>query len=295
MRSFILLATVLPVIMATMDRIDRLRIGTGGIPLSTFPRNTTNGIARIRELGLGALELEFVHGITVKENAVAQVRAAAKDNDVVLTCHGSYYINLHSDEQAKQMASMNRILDAARRLHECGGYSCVFHAAFYGKNPQTAYSSVQQSLRRITATLQDEGNTVWVRPETTGKPSQFGTVAELVKLSQDVEQVLPCVDFSHLHARTNGKYNTTEEFTSVLTQIETGLGKEALQHMHIHLSGIAYGEKGEKHHLLLDESDMRYKDLIAVWKEFKIRGVVVCESPNLEDDAQLIKKTYDAL
>jgi len=62
--------------------------------------------------------------------------------------------------------------------------------------------------------------------------------------------------------------------------------------MHIHLSGIQYGEKGEQKHLNLPECDMNWKDLIKVWEEFKLKGVVVSESPNIEKDALLIKKTY---
>ena len=103
---------------------------------------------------------------------------------------------------------------------------------------------------------------------------------------------MPCVDFAHLHARTNGKYNTTAEFRSVLDEIEKGLGREGLDNMHIHMSGIAYGEKGEKHHLVLEDSDFNYEDLISVWKEYKIKGVVVSESPNLEKDGLAMQKLF---
>jgi len=102
------------------------------------------------------------------------------------------------------------------------------------------------------------------------------------------------LDFAHQHART-GKFNTTKEFREILNYYEKKLGKEALKEMHIHLSGINYGEKGEKNHLILKESDMNYKDLLKVFKEYKLKGVVVCESPNLEEDALLLKKTYDGI
>ena len=103
---------------------------------------------------------------------------------------------------------------------------------------------------------------------------------------------MPCVDFSHLHARSNGKFNTRNEFQQVLEEIEKVLGRDGLENMHIHLSGIAYSEKGEKNHLKLEESDMNYKDLLKVWKEFKIAGVVICESPNVEEDALLLKNEF---
>ena len=118
---------------------------------------------------------------------------------------------------------------------------------------------------------------------------------EVIKLSNDVEQVMPCIDFSHFFARETGKHNTHEEFKKILEQIEKGIGKEALQNMHIHVSGIAYGDKGEKHHLILEESNFNYKELMKALKEFKVKGVLISESPNIEEDALLMKKCYEGL
>jgi deoxyribonuclease-4 len=98
-----------------------------------------------------------------------------------------------------------------------------------------------------------------------------------------------------MHARTGGKNNTTEEFREMLTMVEKGLGRKALDNMHIHMAGIEYSAKGERNHLFLEESDFNYKDLIKVWKEFKIKGVVISESPNIEQDALLMKKYYEGL
>jgi len=63
--------------------------------------------------------------------------------------------------------------------------------------------------------------------------------------------------------------------------------------MHIHVSGIAYGEKGEKKHLNLDESDLKYRELIKALRDFNVNGVVISESPNIEEDAMKMKKIYE--
>ncbi|MEM1595182.1 MAG: hypothetical protein QXN42_06435, partial [Ignisphaera sp.] len=81
----------------------------------------------------------------------------------------------------------------------------------------------------------------------------------------------------------------------VLNTIEQRLGKEALQNMHIHISGIEYGEKGEIKHLNLRESDFNYQDLAKTLKEYNVRGVVISESPNLEEDATLFKQAYEKI
>ena len=106
---------------------------------------------------------------------------------------------------------------------------------------------------------------------------------------------MPCVDFSHLHARTNGGYNTYDDFCAIFEYIGKELGSIALENFHAHIAGIEYGAKGEKKHLMLKESDMNYKDLMKAFKEFDIKGVIVCESPIMEEDAVLLKDYYLSL
>jgi len=273
--------------------MDKLRFGTAGIPLSTKDPNTVNGIKRVRELGLDSMELEFVRSINISAERAPEVKTVAKENDIILTCHAPYYINLNSNEEAKVNASINRILQSARIAWLCGGYSVCFHAAYYMKmEPKVVYNVVKRNLMKIVETLSNEGNKIWIRPETTGKPTQFGDLDEILNLSSEIEQVMPCVDFSHFHARTNGKFNSYEEFSQILQKIENVLGKEGLNNMHIHVSGIEYGEKGEKNHLNLKDSDMNYKELMKAFKDFNVKGVVISESPNIESDALLMKDTY---
>ncbi|NTV22762.1 MAG: TIM barrel protein [Nanoarchaeota archaeon] len=274
--------------------MEKLHFGTAGVPLSTEKRDTINGIARVRELGLGNMELEFVHSVNISSEKAPLVREQAKKHNVILTCHAPYFINLNAVEPEKLSASMARIENSADILNQCGGVSVCFHPGFYlGMERQQVFEKVENSIREIRKRLDDRGNNVFIRPETTGKESQFGNVDELLKISQGIEGVMPVFDFSHLHARSGGKYNTKPEFVEVLSKVEKALGREGLDNMHIHLSGIAYSDKGERNHLILEESDMNYKQLLDVWKEFKIKGVVVCESPNIEDDALLLKRYYE--
>ena len=275
---------------------DKLKFGTAGIPLSTPDRNTENGVKHLKELGLNAMELEFVRSVNLNDESAAIVNKAREEEDVTLTCHGSYFINLNAKEPEKIAASRARILKACDIARKAGAWSITFHAAFYLKmDKEEVYNNVKREMKIIVDELKKKGNKIWLRPETTGKPTQWGHYKEILRLSEELDQVLPCIDFAHLHARTNGKYNTLEEFRQVLKDVEKSLGRKGLDNMHIHLSGIEYGEKGEKHHLYLDDSDMNYKDLFKALKEFDCKGVVISESPNLETDAKIMKKTYDEL
>jgi len=276
-----------------MKKMTRLHFGPSGIPHSTEERTTGNGIKRVAAMGLDAMELAFVQTVYLKSADAPAVKQLADSSDVILTAHGQYFINLNAKEPEKLAASRQRILTAARRCHEAGAYSMTFHPAFYlGDASDVVQERVTAEMKKIMAELKDEGNEVWVRPETTGKATQFGDLKELVKLSTQVEGVLPCIDFSHLHARNGGGNNSTEEFRATLTHVEQQLGRMALDNMHIHVSGIAYGPKGEKHHLNLVESDMQYQDLVKVWKEFNLKGCIISESPNQEDDAKLLQELW---
>ena len=278
------------------DKTGGLLFGTGGVPVSAKSRSTEAGIERIAELGLGCMEVEFVQGVRMSPQVAVVVGELAARKKVALTAHGPYFINLNAVEPQKVHMSKERILQTARIAALFGAGSITFHAAFYLKNtPAETYAVVKKHLQEVMTILRKEGNKVAISPEVTGKPSQFGTLEELLRLSSEMEGVLPCIDFSHWHART-GKANSYPEFSDMLDQVEKKLGRRGLDNMHIHVSGIAYGNKGEIKHLMLPDSDMQYAELLRALKERKAKGVVICESvPYLEQDALLLQQTYREL
>ncbi len=272
-----------------------LLFGSAGVPNSAKDRSTEGGIRRIAELGLGCMELEFVRGVKMGESTARSIGKLAKEKGIALSSHGPYYINLNAREAEKITASQERLLDTVRIASLCGARTVVFHAAYYmGDPPDKAYSVVKKNLQDIMHKLKFDQNQVWVRPEVTGKISQFGTLEEVLSLSSEIKGVAPCIDFAHWHARA-GKFNSYAEFASILKQIERQLGRAALDNMHIHVSGIAYGAKGEIKHLNLKESDFDYVGLAKALKDFNVKGLVISESPNLEGDALLLQRTYNSL
>ena len=276
--------------------MENLLFGTAGIPNLTKPRKYINAFNDLISLGLGCMEVEFVRGVNMNLQTQEEVKKAISDMGFYLSAHGPYFINLNSPEQEKIDASVKRILDTARVAHNFGGYSITFHAAYYMKQPKDkVYDQVKIKLIEIVKTLKKENIKIWIRPETTGKATQWGDMDEIIRISNDVEMVLPCVDFSHLHARSVGEYNTYDEFAQILDDIGTKIGEHALKNFHAHIAGINYGPKGEKNHTPLEESDFNYKDLLKALKNFDVKGLIICESPNLEEDATLLKQTYDSI
>jgi len=272
-----------------------LLFGTGGTPHSARTRTSIDGIRRIAELGLGCMEIEFVQGVRMGEDGARLVAETATREGVKLSAHAPYFINFNAREPEKIRASQERLLQAARIASLCGAESVVFHTAFYlGDPPEKAYNTVKKYLEETLNQLKRENNRVWIRPEVMGKHSAFGTVEEILSLCTELEGLAPCLDFAHWHART-GVFNSYQEFASILLQVKERLGRAALDDMHIHLSGIKYGGKGEIKHLNLKESDVQYIELLKALRDYEVKGLAICESPNLEDDALLMQETYNAL
>ncbi len=278
-----------------MREVHGLLFGTGGVPESAPERDTVSALRFLKDYGLDCMELEFVRGTFPGEAKSLQIAEAARENGIRLTAHAPYFINLNSAEPEKVAASRERIIRTAHIGSLCGAESITFHPAFmHSDAPDIVYQRVRDELGRTVNEIRARGYEVDVRPETTGKPSQFGSVEEIVGLARDIRGVHPCIDWSHLHART-GAFNSAAEFQSVIDTVREGLGRDELGRFHMHVSGIQFGASGEKKHLDLEDSDFNYRDLLRVLKDNGVSGFLVCESPHREDDARLMKDWYGKL
>ncbi|MBI2521365.1 MAG: TIM barrel protein [Bdellovibrio sp.] len=277
-------------------KFDRLLFGTAGIPHSTAKKgNPIEGVRQIHALGLDCMQLEFAHGVRMKDEVSSGLRKVSYELGIPLTSHGPYYINLNAREQDKIDSSVERIIQTAKISDLCGAESMTFHAAFYMKDsPFDVFDLVEKSLSVIQERLSRLDIEIELRPELTGKTSQFGSLEELITLTKNVNSCQPCMDFSHLYART-GECNSYSEFVDILNRLKNELGANALQNMHIHISGISSNSKGDLKHLNLNNSDFNWQDLMKALKDNDCRGYIICNSPNLEKDALMLKDYYSKI
>jgi deoxyribonuclease-4 len=278
---------------------DHFIFGTVGSPLSTpkKPGGTPGGILRLRELKLDTLELAWVQSVRVSDETCAVIKSTAQQANLALSVHAPYYINLNAQTKDMWAAGRDRLLAAARAGYKAGATDIIFHPGSYMKDePAAANKIAVQRLAEVAAQLQAEGVKVTLRPETMGKSAMLGTLEETIAWSRAIDGVLPCIDFAHLHARTgDGSFNSYQEFSAALKLVKSGLGKRGLQSLHIHLSGIDYGPKGEKKHLPLKDADLKYKELFRALIDAKAGGRILCESPLMEEDALVMQKAYRRL
>ncbi|HEX7557063.1 MAG TPA: TIM barrel protein [Leptolinea sp.] len=268
------------------------RIGTVGSPISTpkKPGGSVGSVQRIHVLGLNALELGWVQAVRVSEETCAAIKQEAETQDVSISVHAPYYINLNADDD-EWPKSRKRLMDAAFFGNLAGATDIIFHPGSYFEQP--AHDVLKKAIPRLAECAKEiraAGNPVNLRPETMGKSAMLGSLEDTIQMSKEIPGVLPCLDFAHLHARSAGKENTKSEWLAIMELIEKSLGRDSLKSLHIHLSGIEYSAKGEKKHLPFKESDFNLKELLEVLSQTGCSGRILCESPIIEEDALYIQQ-----
>ncbi|MBI5297493.1 MAG: TIM barrel protein [Chloroflexi bacterium] len=269
--------------------------GTVGSPTGTpkKPGGSVGAIEFSQSIGLGALELGWVQSVRVTEATCALIKSTGAEQGVALSVHAPYFINLNATDE-EWPKSRKRLMDAAHYGNLAGATDIIFHpGSYFGGDPAEVLKVAIPRLQGCVDDLRQARNPVTLRPETMGKSAMLGSFEDALAMSQSMPQVLPCLDFAHLHARPgDGTMNTYEEWAKYLEAYQKALGKKALKQLHIHLSGIEYGPKGEKNHLPLAEADLNLTALFQALYDFGCGGRILCESPIMEEDALNMKKAW---
>lgn len=272
-----------------------LIFGVAGIPHSCPEDSSLKAVELVREVGLEALELEFVHGLKMGQETAGLIKQAARLQRVKLSAHAPYFINLNAEDRGKRMQSQDLLLNSLRLAASAGATDLVFHAGYYGsKSPEESYQDIKNSLKEILSIARSERIPVRLRLETMGKRKQFGSLDEVLSLCRELDGLLPCLDFAHIFAR-EGRVNSYRDFLQVFRKAERKLGRSALKNAHVHISGVKYNQTGELKHLDLDDSEFRYDDWLQALHDAGVSGTVICESPSLEADALRLKNLYHNL
>ena len=271
------------------------RFGTVGSPMATpkKPGGSAGAIQFSRSIGLNALELGWVQSVRVSVETCALIRQAGSNEDVAISVHAPYFINLNANDE-EWPKSRQRLMDAAHYGNLAGATDIIFHpGSYFEKDPQEVLKIALPRLQGCVDELRAAGNEVTLRPETMGKSAMLGSLEDTLVMAKTIDGVLPCIDFAHLHARPgDGSMNSYDEWRMRLEKYAGDLGEGMLKRLHIHLSGIEYGPKGEKNHLAVAESDLKLVELFRALHDFHAGGRILCESPIMEEDALYMKKIW---
>ena len=260
-------------------KMKNIKFGPAGLgPVDT----AIETLERYHKMGLEACEISFTYSTYIKEKDAKIIGARAKELGIQLSIHAPYFVNLNSDEKLKVENSKKRILKCLEIGTYLGAKFVVFHPGFYGKGKrEDTYQNIKKNVLDLQKVRKEKKYTPELAPETMGKINVFGSIEEIAQLVRDT-QCSACIDFAHILARSGGEYRFDETLELF----------KSLKKVHIHFSGMIYGDKGEKKHKkTLKEESKALLEHLPRDKEISI----VNESPVMVEDSLEGIKIYEKL
>jgi len=265
----------------------KIYLGPAGIP-TTCAGDTVEGIKTLAKLGLNAMEIQFTYGVYMDVANAKKVGLAAKENNVRLSIHAPYYINLCQKDKVKLARSKKNVIDAAKIAESIGAKVIVFHPGAYMGMPK------EEAFERALTACEELSKQVSVKLglEVTGKQGQFGNFEEVLNLSKKVKGCVPVVDFAHVYARNAGSIDYPFIFSE--------LKKLNLEFYHFHFSGIHFTKKAEgvgneSHHEPISVNKPPFEPLAREIMKTDKDVTIISESPILEQDSIIMKRVFQVL
>ena len=269
-----------------------VKFGPAGNPLN-YKGKTSSVCGYINTIGLDAYEYQATYGVKISKKSALALKKNSNENDVLVSMHAPYYINLSSNKDDVIERSVKRLVQAAKASEWMGAYRTVFHPGFYTTyTPYEAMERCKNSIEKIQEALEALGVGDYIlAPETTGKKSQLGDLDEIIEICSSFDHFEPTVDFAHIHARSGGSLNSKNEYNKIFQKLEDGLG---LKSLHSHFTHVEYTGTGERKHHGLENEDYGppIKPLLEEIVECGWNVTVICESPYIDHDALIMKGMY---
>lgn len=272
----------------------KVRFGPAGRPL-TYKGPTEKVGDYLTDHGLQAYEYQATYGVRVNKKSALKLKKNLKKNNILLSMHAPYYINLAAKKKEVLSRSIQRLVQSARAANWMKAYRIVFHPGFYTEyTAKEAMERFHRSIRVLNEQLETFDIDYIFAPETTGKKTQLGSLPEIIEMCQEHDNFAPTIDFAHLYARSGGKIVNKEDYGRIFQLLEDELSIDTL---HSHFTRIEYTDKGERrHHILAD--DNYGPPLEPLLEEIIERGwnvTIISETPFLDEDALQMQKTYHQL
>lgn len=260
-------------------------------------KGTVHAPAWLKELGLDCYEYQCGRGVNLGEDTARNIGAAAAEQGIVMSMHSPYFINLSSREPERVEKNISYLIQSCRVIDWMGGDRVVVHCGgLSGLTREEALENTIANLALALEQLEAQGlGHIRLCIETMGKLNVLGDAEEVFAICQSDERLLPCIDFGHLNARTQGQLNSREAFCALLDRMEATIGAERAAQFHGHFSKIEYSKGGEVKHLTFEDTvyGPEFSPLAAEVVRRGWEPRIICESAGTQaEDALQMKQMY---
>ncbi|MFH0816470.1 MAG: TIM barrel protein [Methanobacteriota archaeon] len=209
----------------------------------------------------------------------------ARDLDVGISMHTPYYIDLVSDDDITQR-SVDSVIWGGMLTQELGGGILVTHLGLYGNvESDAALARVRKHLDGIMKIFKQSGITVKLGIEPSGRQEVVGSLEEIIDLCDEIDGVVPVLNFPHIHARGNGSLKVKEDFQKLFDTAAKYYSGE----FYAHFSGVEHEEGNEIRYTPIKKGDLKFEPLAECILDKGYDMTIISGSPLLEHDAMYMK------
>jgi len=203
-----------------------------------------------------------------------RIKTIASKYNIELSIHNhSLPEDPHLGGELKIFCNVASVMDAR---------SLVLHPTFYSRMPQ------DQALRLVVYKINEIVNELRIKSrigiETTGKLNELGSVEDVIDMVKRTTRTEPILNWAHIHARSSGAITSEDDFRRILDKVRSEIGQYWLKEAFFIFSGISYGPSGAIQHRPVVRSDMKLEHLIKSIQSLNVRGTLIFETPNREND-----------
>jgi deoxyribonuclease-4 len=262
-------------------RVGAIRYGPSGIPDREDP---VTAVDLLVAAGYTACEIDFESGFWMDWDWAEELGRLARENGIVLSVHAPIAAFLgHVDRGKKYRMAVGMLDHSAGIAKAVGAEVVVFHPGFLlGRERADAIAAVVEQLRDLRDRLEGKGRAVPFGIEIMGRVRELGSAEDVFAIAAELGWVRPVLDFAHLHAVTDGAFQTAGAFAGVL-QLADELMEPGAP-FHVHFSDIAYANRNETKHLRYGEGTLRADPLREALAQFDRAATVITESPDEESN-----------
>ncbi|MEA4977014.1 MAG: TIM barrel protein [Methanomassiliicoccaceae archaeon] len=209
----------------------------------------------------------------------------AKRMDVSMSIHTPYYMDLGSETPLAEMC-MDSIRHAGLILNALGGDTVVTSLGLYnGASKEETESRIFDNVEAIMGWWQEENLKPRLGIEVTGHQETFGSLDQILDMCDNIEGIVPVINFPHHHSRTGGSLKEIKDFIDLIEKVEP----YCKGGIYSQFSGVEHADGEEKKYTPIKKGDLKFETLADALTEVRPEITVISCSPLLEHDAMYMR------